>query len=191
MPRCLRCQKRFKDERRVLAHMNHPSTSCHTHFVDLVSISNLRRTSLKQPVAGSQDSNPSETLETNVPMGGTQFSTYHLPEDSPDAELPANYTRSPGLASTTSLQPSTPNQPDTSPFHFETHPNISQTYGSGLTFMDKFDADPHAQKRSFQLYYPFSSKGEWELASFLLQSSLSMGKINVFLKLELVSSTPT
>ncbi|KAF9040949.1 hypothetical protein BJ165DRAFT_1327183, partial [Panaeolus papilionaceus] len=35
-------------------------------------------------------------------------------------------------------------------------------------------------------YYPFLTRDEWELASFLLQSGMSLAKIDQFLKLELL-----
>ena len=54
--------------------------------------------------------------------------------------------------------------------------------------MDVFDADPCAEKRKDNLYYPFASRQEWEIASFLLCSSLSMSAVDEFLSLNLVSS---
>src|SRR5882762_4127009 len=57
----------------------------------------------------------------------------------------------------------------------------------GHTFMDVFDADPHADKRVENLYYPFASKQDWEMASWLLRSGLSMAAVDRFLRLELVS----
>ncbi|KAG2361259.1 hypothetical protein BDR07DRAFT_1287681 [Suillus spraguei] len=38
-------------------------------------------------------------------------------------------------------------------------------------------------------YYPFSGWKDWEVASWLLLSELSMGKIDSFLSLEMVSIT--
>ena len=66
-------------------------------------------------------------------------------------------------------------------------PGAGQTYGTGQTFMDKFDADQYAHYRSSNLYYPFASKAEWQLGSWLLQLKLSMQAINEFLRLDLVS----
>lgn len=63
----------------------------------------------------------------------------------------------------------------------------AETYGAGTTFMDDFDQDQYAQQRSHNLYYPFASREEWELASFLLRSNLSMASIDKFLSLALVS----
>lgn len=67
------------------------------------------------------------------------------------------------------------------------HPNTSSVFGSGPGFMDRFDADPHAGERSENVYYPFSSKEEWGLASWLLCSGLSMRAIDDFLALPIVS----
>jgi len=71
----------------------------------------------------------------------------------------------------------------------EKYPGAGQTFGRAKTFMDTFDADCHADKRRDHPYYPFASRNEWEFASFLLRSNLSVNSINRFLKLELVSGS--
>jgi len=71
--------------------------------------------------------------------------------------------------------------------HRELYPSAARVYGKGHTFMDVFDADPHADKREENLYYPFASKQDWEMASWLLCSGLSMTAIDQFLRLQLVS----
>jgi hypothetical protein len=63
---------------------------------------------------------------------------------------------------------------------------VSQT---GTTFMDDFDADIHAGERQKNIFYPFASRDEWQIASYLLRSGLSMSAIDDFLSLELVSCT--
>ncbi|KAG1885867.1 uncharacterized protein F5891DRAFT_890093, partial [Suillus fuscotomentosus] len=55
--------------------------------------------------------------------------------------------------------------------------------GDGVTFLDLFDADEYAECRKENLFYPFASKEEWEVANFLLCSPLSMAAINQFLEL--------
>ena len=40
--------------------------------------------------------------------------------------------------------------------------------------MDVFNADKFADKRKENLHYPFASKQDWEMGSWLLQSGLSM-----------------
>jgi hypothetical protein len=60
------------------------------------------------------------------------------------------------------------------------------TYGQAPTFLDRFNEDKYSAFRTMNMYYPFSSKAEWELASFLLSSDLPMQKVDEFLKLKLV-----
>jgi hypothetical protein len=62
-------------------------------------------------------------------------------------------------------------------------------YGPGTTFLDEFDRDSYAAARVENIYYPFSSKDEWQLASFLLSTNLSMTSMTKFLSLTLVSPT--
>ena len=80
-----------------------------------------------------------------------------------------------------------PTDSDTGGQHRDRYPFAAHVYGKGHTFMDVFDADPHADKRVENLYYPFASKQDWEMASWLLRSSLSMPAIDQFLHLELAS----
>ncbi|KAG1879138.1 hypothetical protein F4604DRAFT_1880090 [Suillus subluteus] len=56
----------------------------------------------------------------------------------------------------------------------------------GLTFLDLFDTDEYAEYRKDNLFYPFTSKEEWEIADFLLRSPLSMAAINEFLALPMI-----
>jgi hypothetical protein len=62
-------------------------------------------------------------------------------------------------------------------------------FGHGLSFMEKFDMHEHAGCRKENLYYPFASKPEWALASWLLHSNLSMAAIDDFFSLEIVSTS--
>lgn len=70
--------------------------------------------------------------------------------------------------------------------HSTIFPDAGFVYGRGEGYMGTFQGDTHAAERSSNLYYPFQSKGEWEIASFLSQSGLSMKRIDEFLKLSLV-----
>jgi len=72
--------------------------------------------------------------------------------------------------------------------HTELFPGASEIYGKGKTYMDLFDDDEYAGNREMNLYYPFASQPEWELASFLLKSGLSMVATDEFLKLQMVSA---
>jgi hypothetical protein len=62
----------------------------------------------------------------------------------------------------------------------------AEIFGRGESFTDVFNNDKYADRRDDNLYYPFASKPDWEMASFLLRSTLSMAAIDEFLSLELV-----
>lgn len=88
--------------------------------------------------------------------------------------------------------PATPNAPPdilstshNSP-HSTAFPGAAHVYGQGDGYMGTFRNDTHAGEREANPYYPFQSKGEWEIASFLSQSGLSMKHIDEFLSLSLV-----
>ena len=72
-------------------------------------------------------------------------------------------------------------------FYTDFFPGASKVFGEGETYMDLFDQDKYANERMANLYYPFASQSEWELASYLLKSDLSMAAIDEFLNLQLVS----
>ncbi|RDB30301.1 hypothetical protein Hypma_007131 [Hypsizygus marmoreus] len=178
MPHCLRCSKKFKDNMRVLAHMNHPDSSCHTYTEELISIRNILDGKRHSPPNTSQEHTKKSTENTpngprnEVPLGDPM--DVDLPHDADDSELN-------GTPISEFVQ-----SVEKFPFTVELYPGASQTYGTGPTFMDKFAHDVHANEREQVLYYPFSSRDEWEMASYLIRSSLSMAAIDRFLKLSLV-----
>lgn len=71
-------------------------------------------------------------------------------------------------------------------YYINKYPGSAEVFGPGKNFMDHFDADQYSSERKEHLYYPFASRDEWEFASYLLQSNLSMAAIDKLLKLELV-----
>ncbi|KAF8800625.1 hypothetical protein BYT27DRAFT_7216906 [Phlegmacium glaucopus] len=93
-------------------------------------------------------------------------------------------------SSHSSLPASTsPNPEDRqNPFNIKNHPTSGQVFRRGETFMDQCDKDRYTEMRKGHLYYPFTSRDEWELASFLLRSRLSMAAVDRFLKLKLVKN---
>ena len=72
-------------------------------------------------------------------------------------------------------------------FHTEFFLGSAKVFGNGETYLDLFDEDEYADARETNLYYPFASQPEWELASFLLRSNLSRVAIDQLLKLQSVS----
>lgn len=73
--------------------------------------------------------------------------------------------------------------------HFvQEYDGAARTFGPGTTFMQQFDSDKFAEERTQNLYYPFTSRAEWELGAFLLRSDLSLSALDKFLSLNLVST---
>ncbi|KAF8136962.1 hypothetical protein EV363DRAFT_1156554 [Boletus edulis] len=66
------------------------------------------------------------------------------------------------------------------------HPNPSSVFDHGETFLARFKQDPYSDHRHHNLYYPFASLDDWEMANFLLKSKLSMKLIDEFLSLRMV-----
>ena len=161
---CPQCNKQFKNNSSVLNHMNQPISSCHTYYEELIQINNalLPRNS-PQPTPSSAPQDFSGPPATDYDMD-TDVLNSTIQEDLPPPQSPPIF-----------------------PFFKETHPTASSVYRRGQTFMDVFEKDRYATERETQLYYPFASRDEWELASFLLHSHLSMASIDKFLKLKLVS----
>lgn len=85
-------------------------------------------------------------------------------------------------------QPQPDDEVESLSFHADFFPESAKVFGNGDTFLDLFDEDEYAEARRTNLYYPFASRPEWELASFLLKSDLSRVAIDQFLKLQLVST---
>jgi len=165
---CPRCAKKFKSQATLLNHMNQPVSSCLTHFQEQINISSARCASPTTTVSEALELTDNETLHFENPpdlLYLTDSQNDHL------LSLPA---------------PSSLNHPN--PFRIQEHPNAAKVFGRGHTFMDQFDNDDFASaRRQGHIYYPFASRDEWELASFLLCSNLSLADTDRFLKLELVS----
>jgi len=107
--------------------------------------------------------------------------------DHTDDELPSPFfTNSELHEYTTQSQPHpelTPEPPK--PLHVE-FTGAGQTFGRAKSFINRFYDDNYTSYRVQNSYYPFADQVEWELASFLLGSGMSMQKVDEFLKLKLV-----
>ena len=165
MPRCPRCAKVFKSTSRVLQHMNHPRSTCVGFADDLVDIPN--------PAGEPNSPYDSDQLEFEDSMdiimeeseSVAQEYTHHTSSAAPNCRL------------------------NDQGYHVEEFGGAAKVHGTGSTFMDKFDKDQYAKNRRSNLYFPFASKQEWDLAAFLLRSPLSISDVDKFLSLELVSFT--
>ncbi|KAI5984560.1 hypothetical protein EDC04DRAFT_2521182, partial [Pisolithus marmoratus] len=65
-------------------------------------------------------------------------------------------------------------------------PSAGAVFNISKMFLKQFEMDPYSSFHHMNLYYPFANLEDWEMANFLLQSKLSMVKIDAFLSLGLV-----
>ena len=161
---CPDCGKRFANKTNVLRHMNQPSSACG-------SFMNFRNS--HQPYASRTAQDPSLFNETQ-PDGQEEIPEWE--NDGVDFDMPDD-------ASTQSPFPEADS-------NLEYYPGASSTYGQGTTFMSEFFTDKYAHLRHENIFYPFASKEDWQLGSWLLRSGLSMAAMDGFLSLELVSISP-
>jgi hypothetical protein len=139
--------------------MNQPLGSCYSHTRETASFADELACYCHQQKVNQQRS---EAANSTSPGQDT-------PLDTMDIDSNQQHDKDPLLAT------------------FIEYEGAGASYGKETTFMDQFDQDAYASEHALNLYYPFSSRDEWELASFLLGSDLSMAAITKFLSLKLVS----
>ena len=174
MPHCPQCNRRYKTVAKVKRHLNQPRSSCANLIDDLVSVP-LSPLDISQ----YQDTPPENgvddvDLDMDLLDDGNEFPTqddmdidHDLGVATDDSSLLNNVTGS---------------------LYREDFADAAHEWGRGKTFMARFDEDQFVQQRQVNLYYPFASKDDWEMASFLLRSGMSMALIDDFLNLQLVST---
>ncbi|KIK29651.1 hypothetical protein PISMIDRAFT_74571, partial [Pisolithus microcarpus 441] len=62
----------------------------------------------------------------------------------------------------------------------------SKNYKGRKTFMENFDDNLHAMKCQDNLYYPFASVGDWQMAEWIELSGPSMAQMDKFLSMQFV-----
>ena len=152
--------------KRVYAHLKQPSSSCFLEFQNRLKRS--RRKHQKQRSKRHMTDKASNQLE--LPPLETLGNTFWDSDYALDVEMNAPETVLEGKY----------------PHFVEQYLGMVEIHGHGPTFMDRFNSDEHSYHCENLPFYPFTSQEEWELASFLLHSDLSMSKLDEFLKLAMV-----
>jgi len=182
---CPKCEKRFDSDTSVLKHLNNPRSSCISWLTELARLlatdnpeaaeyqAAYRRLSSRPARRQGQHSFPEFAgQEIGADRLDHVFYEDSHPEHGEIIDEPCAGFIYSGVQH--------------SDVHVESYPDAARIYGRGQSFMDIFDADQHADKRKDNLFYPFASADEWEVASFLMRSSLNMKELDEFFALKLV-----
>jgi hypothetical protein len=164
--------------------MNQPISSCRTYYEEVLQFAGDTTGS---PEGAKPSGMDPEDHKMDLEDHEMDLEDHEMDQMARDSSPIMDKSRSPSpMAANEDPMINTASSPSNSPFFTEFYPGASKTFGSGPTFMDNFDNDQFSKERQEQSHYPFASKDEWQMASFLLRSGLSMAALDQFFKLELV-----
>lgn len=172
---CLFCPKTFRNKSILLNHLNQPTGRCHHAFHVGKFARRLRRHRARGSPPPEEEQWFTDEDEDQHIATDHDFDSTPTPMEVDDPSPPGCEADSVDHTSGTCR---------------EDFPGAAKILDGGKTFLDKFYDDEYADKRVDNLYYPFATVGEWELASWLIRTNLSMAATNEFLRLRLVRSLP-
>jgi hypothetical protein len=180
---CPNCLRKFNTEDGVTRHLNQPLTTCHRWHDELVTAAEV----LQEDDSASCWSPTSSPGHNSEPASGFLKAQDILQQyivDSTDLE-DHPWTDAGDDLMDVDRTSSPPNHPQelTQIVKFE---GAGKIMGVGLSFMDRFHLDTFTENRKTNIYYPFASRDDWSMASYLLRSGLSMKKIDEYLSLSMV-----
>jgi len=162
MPCCPSCGKgSFATNNAISRHMSQQKSGCSTWFDNLVRIC---KDLLGRDHDGPNHSPHTTSIDEQFGDIGKYNSWVNSDEEMLDGTQEDNSKSSP----------------------IKYFPGATQVFVGGSTFLGRFEADQFSNCRSSNIYYPFASRGDWQMGSWLLRSGLSMSAINTFLSLDLV-----
>ncbi|KAJ7910233.1 hypothetical protein B0H13DRAFT_2232945 [Mycena leptocephala] len=178
---CPICCTRFTNRQNCLRHMNQPHGRCHASLHPAVLkagqtitekyklLDSQNEEQAEEPFENMMDTSDTNDDREQSPPQDTGFYDYdpHLDDDS-------HWDDEPNVPA--------PNSP-----HREYYKGAAKTYGRADTFMDIFRQDKYAKDRENNVYYPFASADEWELASYIIRSNMTVAATDEFLKLRLTA----
>lgn len=194
MPKCPQCLKSFSTSRGVTAHLAQKRSKCNSWEREYIGLHIKSGSEAVEEYSSSKysSSTPSSPLPRSFELlptpDGEDFEMSFEP-DPPAAIDPFNEDQSngeqedsrPSVAASATLltQLGLGRQ-------IQSFPGAGSVIAIGETFLDRFGTDTYSFFRRTNIYYPFANHDDWQMASYLLRSDLSMAKIDEYLRLNLV-----
>ncbi|KAG6369637.1 hypothetical protein JVT61DRAFT_10762 [Boletus reticuloceps] len=195
MPNCPKCYKLFPNDKGITFHLAQPNSACRVNRP-------IEQVIIRTP---QQDDSINVASESERESADTQQTQEHLEEENPMAgigEDSAAWWDMGTIDTDHDLHhPSEDVEPELNPpailveqsmshWIVDCHLGARQLKGDGQTFIARFELHGFSTYCKLNLYYPFSTLQDWQMANFLLTSQLSMRAINDFLSLELIKMLP-
>ncbi|KAG6379777.1 hypothetical protein JVT61DRAFT_10315 [Boletus reticuloceps] len=195
MPNCPKCYKFFPNDKGVTFHLAQPNSACRVNRP-------IERVIIRAP---QQDDSINVASEPERESADTWRTQEHLEEENPMAGIGEDSAAWWDMGTTDTNDdlhhPSEDIEPELNPpailvkqstsrWIVDRHLGAGQLKGDRQTFIACFELDGFSTYRKLNLYYPFSTLQDWQMANFLLTSRLSMRAINDFLSLELIKMLP-
>lgn len=195
--KCNRCLKgNFRSRSSVLKHQQQPRSLCRQRYENRKAFLDIQHKSQCTSDSVLQNTFPSSSLSispgsSTQPDSLMQFSTTMVDSNMSVDCLPPidNNSNQVDEPMDTNLYPNDPWKnlsQNSSPHFIEEYDGAGQIFGTGPTFMDKFNQDKYSAYRKENLYYPFASRDEWEYSFFLVRSNMSLASVDELLKLQMV-----
>ncbi|KAJ7916120.1 hypothetical protein B0H13DRAFT_2231709 [Mycena leptocephala] len=178
---CPICCTRFTNRQNCLRHMNQPHGRCHASLHPAVLKAGQTITEKYKLLASQNEEQAEEPFENMMDTSDTNDDR----EQSPPQDT-GFYDYDPHLDDDSHWDDE-PNVPAPNSPHREYYKGAAKTYGRVDTFMDIFRQDKYAKDRENNVYYPFASADEWELASYIIRSNMTVAATDEFLKLRLTA----
>ncbi len=179
--KCLRCRKSFDSSRALNNHLGHPSSAkCRASYK-----SALPPSSSHPPT--NNTNLESQNIVPDIVLGhdSLEYEEEVIVEDADSGEW-FGFEDGPENASDTSSSAfgeATLDKPV-----FDIHPAAGATFGTTQNSLEQVESNrTYSENCGDNICYPFASEAEVQVAAWLDSASISMGEIDKFLRLELVS----
>ncbi|KAI5987659.1 hypothetical protein EDD15DRAFT_2372019 [Pisolithus albus] len=188
MPNCPRCLKSFSTARRVTAHLAQPKSKCRAWQRERLGLSLYSSSSADSSTPGSSPTFSDHELPANDDFDAIQFDPDALEAIVPFDDF--DQGREERIWELSAAESAVLLAGLGQGCQVQRFPNAGTVFGVGDTFLRRFEMDRYSSFRLTNLYYPFANLDDWEMANFLLQSKLSMAKIDEYLSLKMVRKMP-